>query len=40
VVVEKTPMRFEVNLNGRKRLYVLQENNEHERPNEISKTRN
>jgi hypothetical protein len=40
VVVEKTPMRFEVSLNGGKRLYVVQKDNEHERPNEISKTRN
>jgi hypothetical protein len=40
VVVKKTPMRFEVSLNGGKRLYVVQKDNEHERPNEISKTRN
>jgi hypothetical protein len=33
-------MRFEVSLNGGKRLYVVQKDNEHERPNEISKTRN
>ena len=32
-------MRYS-SLNGGKRLYVVQKDNEHERPNEISKTRN